>query len=344
MTTSWITIDGAEGEGGGQVLRTSLALSMITGIPFRMINIRAKRENPGLQAQHLQALQAAALICHADVKGATLRSSSVEFIPGPVESGTYRIDIGTAGAISLVFHTLFLPLALAQYPSHLTITGGTHVNWSPPFEHLETCFGFMMKKIGLNVDVHLEKAGFYPKGGGEVRAMISPTQSISPLHLTDRGEMKSLTGKAVVSNLPDDIAQRMKSRAIKSLRERGLRGEITLERCSSIGQGAYLFLEVEYEHAQAGFIGLGERGKRAERVADEATQELFRYLNSNGVIDRYLADQLVLPLAFAKGRSTLTISEISHHLRTNLETIQKFLDLEVEIREEPKQGFVSLEP
>ncbi|HEY52075.1 MAG TPA: RNA 3'-terminal phosphate cyclase [Caldilineae bacterium] len=340
-----IHIDGSHGEGGGQVLRSSLTLSVLTGQPLRIDNIRARRSKPGLRAQHLASVQAAAAISQAEVTGATLGSATLLFRPGRVQPGPYRFDIGTAGSTSLVLQTIFLPLALAAAPSTVTISGGTHVAWSPSFDYLDRQWLPALRRMGYDACLTLERAGFYPKGGGRIRAEIRPAGTLQPVELVDRGALRRVSGISASANLPEHIARRQRQQV-----ERRLGGwvpnlAVKTVTLSSSGPGTAVFLQAECEQGGGGFTALGRRGKPAERVADEAVDELETYLATNAAIDKHLADQLILPLVFAPGHSTFSTAAVTRHLLTNIEVVQAFLDVEIMVEGELRYpGFLRIEP
>jgi RNA 3'-terminal phosphate cyclase (ATP) len=326
-----LTIDGSLGEGGGQVLRSSLALALITGKSFTMINIRRRRTKRGLMAQHLKAVEAASAVGMARVAGAQLGSQSLIFEPSVVQSGEYHFDIGTAGSTSLVLQTVLLPLSFASASSAVTLIGGTHVPWSPCFHFLDLHWLHYMRKIGFWIQLELETAGFYPRGGGCIRAAVQRATRVSPLHLTDRGSLKRIRGISAVANLDVSVAERQKLQALKRLSQ-VLRGiEIEILHLPSPSRGSFLLLLAEFENSQCCFYGLGARGKSAERVADEAVDEFHDFLATDGAIDQYLADQLVLPLALASGDSEVRTSKVTQHLATNAEIIKMFLPVAIEI-------------
>ncbi len=347
-----IVINGAYGEGGGQVLRTSLALSSLLGEPIRIENIRAKRRKPGLQAQHLTGVWAIAQVCDAELEGADFGSLALTFKPqSSPRAGEYSFDIaearkgGSAGATSLVFQTLFLPLALAPSQSHLTIRGGTHVAWSPSFSYLKHIYLPTLARMGLEARVEIEKWGWYPIGGGQITATINGHEGseLYGLNLVERGELKQLWGISAASNLPAHIGQRQKKRADGYLRKRGFVPQIEIVDAPSPGQGTMVFLVAEYEHTVAGFSSSGRRGKPAERVAEEASREFIAYHQSGACLDKHLADQLILPLALARGPSAFTTSEITQHLLTNVWVVKQFLDVRFEIEgEEGQRGRVQI--
>jgi RNA 3'-terminal phosphate cyclase (ATP) len=337
-----IVIDGSYGEGGGQVLRTSLALSALLGKPVRIENIRAKRRNPGLQAQHLTGVWATAQICDAELEGADLNSLTLTFKPqSPPRAGEYSFDVaearkgGSAGATSLVFQTLLLPLAFAPGQSRLSIRGGTHVAWSPPFHYLQYVYLPTLARMGMEASAEIERWGWYPIGGGEMTAAIKGRRDsdLCGLDLSQRGELKRLWGISATSNLPPHIGQRQKKRAEETLRKRGFDPQIEIVDALSPGTGTVVFLVAEYENAVAGFSALGERGKPAEKVAEEACREFLSYHRSGACLDKHLADQLILPMALASGSSTFTTCEVTTpqseaqkgHLLTNIWVVQQFL-------------------
>ncbi len=345
-----ITIDGSYGEGGGQVLRTSLSLSALLGEAVRIENIRAKRPKPGLQAQHLTGVLATAQICNAELKGAELGSQTLTFAPqSPPQAGDYTFDVaearkgGSAGSTSLVFQTLLLSLAFAGGDSHLTIRGGTHVAWSPPFHYLEHVYLPTLARMGIEATVEINQWGWYPIGGGEIRAKIrgqgtgdkglSPASSrpLTSINLIERGELKRLWGISALSNLPAHIGQRQKRQAERLLRERGFTPEIEIVDAPSPGQGTVVFLVAEFENVAAGFTSYGARGKRAEKVAEEACREFIQYYDSRQALDKHLADQLILPMSLAAGQSGFTTCEVTQHLQTNVGVVERLMGLKAEI-------------
>jgi RNA 3'-terminal phosphate cyclase (ATP) len=333
-----IVLDGSQGEGGGQILRTALTLSLLTGRPFRMVNIRANRNNPGLRPQHKKAVDAAARLGRADVSSATIGGCELSFVPKPYVAHDLSIDIGTAGSTGLILHTLHLPLALrTSSPNRLTLTGGTFNPKAPAFPFLDLTWRAYLATFGMPVDMKMIAAGFYPRGGGRIEAWIQPAKP-QPFICNDRGGLQRVYGTAGVANLRDDIARRMRDRATARLREHGLAAEIELVRLPGSGQGAAISLTVEHEGTiPATFTGLGELGKPAEAVADEAADQLLAFKAiPNAAVDPHSADQILLPLVFAPGRSEFTVSEVTEHLRTNVETIRAFLDREITICEPEK--------
>jgi RNA 3'-terminal phosphate cyclase (ATP) len=333
-----VEIEGSYGEGGGQVLRTSLTLSALTGQSVHLSRIRASRRNPGLAPQHLTAVHAMARVCAAEVRGAAIGSTEIEFHPqSKPRAGEYAIDVteaaqgGSAGSVTLILQALLLPLALADAPSHLTLKGGTHVAWSPPFHYLAHAFLPTVARMGLRGEARLDAWGFYPVGGGQVSVDLTPPSSFSSLSLIERGPLKKIRGWAVVTNLPAHISQRIANRARNVLTHKGLPVEIAPLRERGAGPGAGLFLVAEYEHSLAGFSSLGEKGKPSDQVADEACHDLLAHHAANAPVDMHLADQLLLPMALASGRSEFRACRISQHLLTNAHVISCFLPSQIEI-------------
>ena len=342
-----IVIDGSLGEGGGQVLRSALSLSLLTGQAFTMNNIRVARPRSGLCAQHLSAVQAAAQISRAVVEGDRKGSVQISFSPGPIVPGDYHFDIGTAGSTSLVFQTLLLPLALAPGESHLSITGGTHVPWSPCYHYLDWHWGHLLSRMGVRFDLTLARAGFYPKGGGEIQARIPGNAPIQGIDLAERGKLLRVRGLSGVANLPLDIAERQRTQSLRRLQHLVAKTDVdvAIESFAAYSKGTVLLLMAEFEHSQACFFALGARGKPAERVADEAVDGLAKFLKTDGAVDDWLADQILLPMAMATTPSVLSTCEVTQHLLTNAEVIHHFLPVNISIDAAPGQaGLVRINP
>jgi RNA 3'-terminal phosphate cyclase (ATP) len=325
-------IDGSQGEGGGQVLRSALTLSLLTGQPIRLTNIRARRPKPGLMAQHLQAVQAAAAVGRAHIDGAHLHSQSIFFEPQDICSGTFGFDVGTAGSTSLVLQTILLPLSHAGKLSSITVGGGTHVPWSPCFHYLTLHWLPYLQQVGLDVRLDLELAGFYPQGGGRIHATVLPATLRSPLNLTKRGALRQIRGISAVANLDVRIAERQKRQVLSRLKTRCRAVDIDVVHLPARSRGTMVLLLAEFEHSQCCYSALGARGKPAERVADEAVNALEAFLATDGAIDQYLADQLIVPLTFAPGISELRTSQVTQHLVTNAEIVNLFVPEGIEIQ------------
>jgi RNA 3'-terminal phosphate cyclase (ATP) len=325
MSKGIVELDGSFGEGGGQILRSSLALSLLTGRPFRMRNIRARRTRPGLQPQHLKSVLAAAELGGANLKGAQLHSSSLDFEPGPIAGGDYHFRIGTAGATGLVLHTVYLPLAMAKRSSKVTIEGGTHVKHSPCYHFLERTWCPYMRELGLDIAVRMQRAGFYPRGGGVIEADIQPSGLPRGFHLEASRPVEQARVLSAVAGLPEHIAERQGRRAAEQLQRWGLRVEVRHEIWVG-GPGTMLGIELATEPVPTFFFALGERGKPAEAVADEAVAEAIAFLGADTPgVDAHSADQLLLPLALSPETSSFRTACVSMHLLTNLDVIQKFL-------------------
>ena len=340
-----IEIDGSTGEGGGQILRSALALSMVTGKAMQITKIRTGRSKPGLRPQHLASVKAAAKISSAAVVGAELGSTHLDFQPQEVRAGRYRFEIRTAGSTSLLLQAIFVPLALSKGNSSLVLTGGTHVPNSPCFHYLELNWLEFMRRIGYEAQVTLEQAGFYPAGGGSLRATIRPAKTLRPLDLTSRGVLRKIEGLSGVANLDMDIARRQKHQALRRLEPQVKDTKIKSINLPSPGKGTFLLLKADFEHSQCCYCALGAPGKRAELVADEAVDALEEFLLTDGVVDQYLADQLLLPLALVSEPSTIKTTRITQHLVTNAQIVRMFLPVEIEIQGEVgKAGLVRVLP
>jgi RNA 3'-terminal phosphate cyclase (ATP) len=325
-----IRIDGSAGEGGGQILRTALSLSLATGTPFQIENIRAGRRNAGLLRQHLTAVLAAAEVSSAKVEGATLGSSSLTFFPGAVRAGEYRFAVGTAGSGTLVFQTILPALLRADAPTRVVIEGGTHNPAAPPFDFLDRAFLPLVRRMGANVTLKLERYGFYPAGGGRFVAEIDPCRNLQPLELGERGKIRSKRVTAIVANLPGRIAVR-EIKKVASMMNLSADGTI-VSTGESLGPGNIVFLEIESEQVTEVFSGFGRVGVFAESIAEEVVREAREYLVSRAAAGEHLTDQLMLPLALAGGGSFSAI-KLSRHATTNRDVISKFLPVRFQVDE-----------
>ncbi|MGE0884668.1 MAG: RNA 3'-terminal phosphate cyclase [Blastocatellales bacterium] len=322
-----ITIDGSIGEGGGQILRTSLALSLITGKPFRIEKIRAGRRNPGLLRQHLTSVKAAAEIGRSNVSGANLGSTQLAFTPGKIAAGEYHFAIGTAGSTTLVLQTVLPALMLVDGKSKLTLEGGTHNPFAPPFDFLEKAFLPLLERMGVKVQAKLINYGFYPAGGGKLEVTINGRDRLDRIDLPERGQVKRRQAKSVLCHLPRNIAERELNIVQKKL-SWPKKWHIVETPANSVAPGNFVSLEIECEHLTEVFTGFGERNVSAEAVADQAALAARRYLASEAAVGEYLADQLLLPMALA-GRGSFTTLPPSRHTTTNTEIIRKFLDIQI---------------
>jgi RNA 3'-terminal phosphate cyclase (ATP) len=329
-----IVIDGSYGEGGGQVLRTSLSLATITGKHLKVVNIRGRRKKPGLRAQHLAAVRACASVCRAKLEGDKLDATKLTFAPGSIVAGSYEFHIGTAGASTLVLHTILPPLSKADGESHLLISGGTHVPWSPPYHHVAQVLIPALKQFGYSCQTHLNRWGWYPKGGGEIQARVKPHRPLGSLHLDQPFDLQTIGGISASSGLPEHIRVRQKNRLEARLQKAGFHGEIELMDVHARNPGTLVFLWAQGKDSSAGFSSLGARGKRAELVADETADEFFHFLESRAALDYHLADQLLIYLASVPGKHYFTASKITQHLLTNAWVVEKFLPVKFEIKGE----------
>jgi RNA 3'-terminal phosphate cyclase (ATP) len=333
-----LTLDGSQGEGGGQIVRTALTLSIITGTAIRIKNIRAGRSPRGLRAQHVTAIRAAADICGAEVSDARVGSGEITFDPGgPARAGGYEWAVGTAGSVTLVLQTVLLPLALAEGTSSVKVHGGTHVPFSPSGHYLRDVTMPMLLSLGANIEIYMEMYGWVPEGGGTISAFARGPARLTGLDRRQRGPIERVIGTAVGCNLPSHIPQRIANRAINLL---GVALEAPLDirplRTRSISTGAGLFLAVEYTNGRAGFGTLGRKGMPSEVVAEQAVTELLEFDASGAAVDRHLADQLVVPLALAEGESVLSTDAITPHLLTNIAVVRAFLDRPIEVDEQAR--------
>jgi RNA 3'-terminal phosphate cyclase (ATP) len=330
-----ITIDGSFGEGGGQIIRSSCALSLISGRPFRIFNVRARRDKPGLQRQHLTAVMAAAEIGGANVDGARVGSGEFTFVPGPIKHGEYVFKIGTAGSTTLVLQTVLPPLMTATGPSRITLEGGTHNVHAPPFEFLQKTFLPLINRMGVRVSIRLERYGFYPPGGGRLQVLIEPGTERRGLNLIERGALRGQRARALVVNLPQSIA----ARELNVIKEKlgWSDEELQLETSdNAFSPGNVVTLEIESEQLTEIFTGVGERGVRAEVVAERAVEEAMKYLEAGAPVGEHLADQLLVPLAISGGGSYIT-GQPSLHTTTNIEVIKKFLGVEIKVTPESER-------
>jgi RNA 3'-terminal phosphate cyclase (ATP) len=335
-----VTIDGAHGEGGGQILRTALTLSAITSRTLRMVNIRATRRKPGLLPQHLSATRAAALITGATVLGDQLGSGELTFAPGhPPRPGSYLFDVaeiaghGSAGSAILILQTILVPLALAQGPTTIVVRGGTHLEWAPAYDDFANGYLPALQRMGLSAEADLVQWGWYPAGGGEVRCRLAGVQIAAsrrdgrpqPIEAVERGPLIRITGRAVAANLPSHIAQRMCDRARATLNDLGAPVQIEALRVRAVSPGAGIFLLAEYEDSlAASFSAHGRRGKPSEAVAEEAVTSLREHHASGAALELHLADQVLVPLSIAAGPSHFTMARPTAHLTTNAWTIEQF--------------------
>ncbi len=329
-----VEIDGSIGEGGGQILRSALALSLVTGQPCRLKNIRSGRKRPGLLRQHLTALNAAAEISSAKVEGNALGSSELFFEPGNVRGGSYRFSVGTAGSTTLVLQAVLPALSIAREASEIVLEGGTHNPFAPPFDFLDRVLLPVLSRMGPRIRAVLERPGFFPAGGGLFRVAVEPAPRLSRVDLLDRGEITARRALARVSNLSPRIADRELATVSKALSWSAecLKSE-QVE--GAMGPGNVLTLEIESENFTELFTGFGRREASAEQVAEGAVKEVREYLVSGVPVGPYLADQLLVPFAIAGGGTYRTVRPTRHTL-TNIEIVRMFLDVDIAVRKEDR--------
>jgi RNA 3'-terminal phosphate cyclase (ATP) len=316
-----IEIDGTMGEGGGQIVRTALGLSLATQQSFRITNIRAGRSTPGLRPQHVAAVRAAAALGEAAVDDVTVGTRAFTFAPSAVAPGRYAFDVGTAGSAPLVLQTVLPALLTAMAPSTITVTGGTHVKWAPPFDFFAASFCPLVQRMGPTLRPSLDRAGFYPKGGGQCTITVEPVADLAPLDLTERGALRRVQARAIVANLPRHIGER----ELATLRE-GLPVDLDdsrIESPSARGAGNVLLLTLDYEHVTIVLSAMGEKGTPAEDVASGLVDAARSYLAADAPVDPHLADQLLIPLALGGGRFCTTT--LTAHTHTNAFVIERFV-------------------
>lgn len=320
-----IELDGSTGEGGGQILRSALTLAMITGQAFQIKNIRAKRPKPGLLRQHLTAVEAAAAICGASIDGAAIGSSNLNFKPGLIRGGDYRFAIGTAGSCTLVLQTILPALWFADQPSTVSISGGTHNKAAPPADFLIRVWQPLIERMGVQQNIVLKRHGFYPAGGGEIDATVSPCEKLAALDLSQRGALLKITATALIAGVPAKVAQRELDEI--QLKIANVHGQIR-GLSNDQGPGNAVLIEVEHENITEIFTGFGEKGISAESVGKQAANQAQRYLHSSAAVGEFLADQLVLAFALA-GSGSFTTTHASSHLLSNIDVIEQFLPVKI---------------
>ena len=326
-----IVIDGSEGEGGGQVLRTALSLSLVTGQPFRIENIRANRSRAGVMRQHVTAVEAACAIGGTECEELAVGASALSFNPGKVKPGEHHFAVGTAGSTSLVLQTVLPPLMLAEAPSRLVLEGGTHNIYAPPFDFIERVFLPILNRMGPQVNARLARHGFYPAGGGRIEVEIEPCRSLTRIDLLERGARVDVEARVLIAALPGEIAVRELEAVAKILgwpeERRGIE-----QLPDRTGPGNILMLEAKFEHVTEIMSGFGKLGVPAQTVGEQAAKRMAGYLASDAFAGPYLADQLLVLMALAGGGSFTTVKP-SSHARTAAEVIGKFLPVAVTFEE-----------
>ncbi len=340
----FIKIDGGFGEGGGQILRTSVALSAITKKPVEVSNIRAKRDNPGLRPQHLTAIKAVASLCDARVENLSVGSSMIRFSPNEMQGGSMKMDVGTAGSITMILQTIIPAVSLANKRADVELIGGTDNRWSPTFDYLRYVVRPAYKILGINFDVNVLKRGYYPKGGGIVKASIEPCNKLNVLDMVSAPKIEPKM-ISVCSSLPKHVAERQIASALSRLQKENVKCNsysASLEQSHSPGSSILIYSTSDY----GPFIGgdsIGEKGKRAEDVGSEAADKFLNAYLSDTPIDPCLADMLVLPLSVADGRSKFAVNKASQHLSTNLYIASKIVNCSYEISKYDRNYVVMIE-
>jgi RNA 3'-terminal phosphate cyclase (ATP) len=341
MKEKLIHLDGSQGEGGGQILRTSLALSVCLGKPFQIEKIRANRRRPGLMRQHLTAVKAAARISNAYVEGDELNSQRLLFKPNEVQAGEYNFAIGTAGSATLVLQTILLPLLFAKGSSKITIEGGTHNPLAPPFDFLQYAYLPLLEKMGAKINATLVRPGFFPAGGGCIEVEVEPTNKLQPISLVERGKIVEKKAQVLIASLPFHIVEREFKILKRKLNWPDNCYEIR-DMNSAYGPGNVITVIVKSENVCEVFTGFGEKGTKAESVADKVVKEVRRYITSDVPVEEHLSDQVLLPMALA-GKGEYVTTTPSRHTLTNIDVIKHFIGIDVDIEEfEGKQFHIKL--
>ncbi|HUT59297.1 MAG TPA: RNA 3'-terminal phosphate cyclase [Phycisphaerae bacterium] len=348
MSSEPILIDGAQGEGGGQVLRTSLGLAAALGQGLRIVNIRARRKPSGLRPQHVAAVRAAAAVCDAEVRGAAVGAGELTFLPGRPRGGSYEFDIGTAGSTSLVLQTIIPPLMVCGDDAEVVVRGGTHNPFAPCFHYLRDVFGLLASAMGLQAYFQMNRAGFYPKGGGEVAMHVrglAGREDLAPVRYESRGELDRIEVlSATGGDLPEHIVDRQAKRAVRRLLAPGRRVDVQQERWDTLSPGTTVFVRAVFSRTVGGFDALGARGKPAERVADEAVDAMLAFLDGDGALDPHAADQILTLAALCPEESRFTCSEATDHLRTNAAVIAQLTGRDVRIDQVEGTAAVTVAP
>ena len=338
MSLYLLEIDGSYGEGGGQILRTSIALSTYTKTPIKIIKIRANRPNPGIKPQHYIAIKSIKELCNAETNGLEIGSSTLTFLPGDIKGGKYKFNIGTAGSITLVFQAIILASLRTKESTTVQVTGGTHVKWSPSWDYFQHVFLQILKRIGISINTKLIKHGFYPKGGGKAEITIHPVKKIQSLQLDKIQQFPYVNGVVHIANLPDHISSRMKHAATKLLLKKDFRSSIEIKQTTALSPGTGITLWAQSKDTVLGSTMLGERGITSEKIGENAALCLLNEIESNATLDIYAFDQLIPYMAIARssGQSSCFIREISNHAQTNMWLMQKFFNVKFEKKHEEK--------
>ena len=333
-----LEIDASYGEGGGQLVRTAVALSAITGKPVHLENVRARRDKPGLAPQHLAAVRAVAALCDANCEGLALRAQAFSFLPGRLRAGDFRFDVGTAGSVTLVLQALLPALLRAPARSRVVVSGGTDVRAAPPLDYFRQVLLALLARMGARIQCRLLRRGYYPRGGGEVEIAVEPAE-LAPFTLDEPGRLRRIAGYAHVANLPEHIAQRMRDAAAAQLGSFHTPVAIETVRMmetEAIGQGGAIVCWAAREHSVLGAGRVAERGVRAEALGEAAGAELAAEIESGAALDAHAADQMLAHVALAGGH--FTARAVSNHARTAMWLIEQFLPARFTVDELPHRS------
>jgi len=326
-----LSIDGSYGEGGGQILRTAVALSVVTKTPVEIVNIRSNRPDPGIKPQHYVAIKSIEELCGGESTDLEIGSSHLVFKPGEIKGGNYKFDIGTAGSITLVLQACLLSAFRTHDPLTIHVKGGTDVRWAPSWDYFNYVSLFLLKKIGVSVDAQLIKRGYYPKGGGEGAITINPSGEIHPLCLDEKQNFTTVDGVIHSANLPEDVGTRMKHAAIKILMKKNLRANITFEDKPALSTGIGITIWTRYDSSILGSTMLGERGVPAEKIGGDVASHIIKDIESGANIDEYAFDQIIPYLAIVRNGSACVVREVSNHAKTNIWLVKQFFDVDFKL-------------
>jgi len=339
-----INLDGSYGEGGGQILRTAVALSVLKKEPIKIVNIRANRPDPGIKAQHYIAIKSVKELCNAETTGLDVGSSTLTFIPGEIKGGKYKFDIGTAGSITLVFQTCILASLKSKEPINIKITGGTDVKWAPTWDYFKNIFVPLIKKMGVSIDANLIKRGYYPKGGGEAEITVYPNSDFKQLKFGTEQIFSEVEGIIYISNLPEHIGTRIKHSAINELLKNNLKAHIKIEQSNSLSPGTGIALWAKSNDTILGSTIIGEKNLSSEEVGKKAVRNLLDEIKSGANLDVHAFDQLLPYLVISNKNedTTYVIKELSSHAYTNMWVLKKFFNVDFEIKQNEKNVSIKI--